>query len=239
MTDIEFFKDGKRIDGRTYDQLRPMEAKAGVLKNADGSGYFRFGNTIAIAGVYGPREVHPKHLENPKEAILRCTYSMASFSTTERKRPGPDRRSIEISKVTTEAIKPVLFLEEFPRTSIDVYIEIIQADASTRCAGINAASIALADAGIPMRDLVASASAGKVAGEIVLDIAGKEDTEGEVDLPVAYYPKKNLVTLLQMDGKVSFEEFEKIFDLAVNGAKKVYEVQKKALKDKYKEEVVE
>ncbi len=235
MSDIELFKDGKRIDGRTFDQLRPIEAKAGVLKNADGSGYFRFGNTVAIAGVFGPRQVHPKHLEDPKRAILRCTYNMASFSTTERKRPGPDRRSIEISKVTTEALRPVLFLEEFPRTAIDVYIEIIQADASTRCAGINAAAIALADAGIPMRDLVASASAGKVAGEIVLDIAGKEDTEGEVDMPIAYYPKKNLVTLLQMDGIVSYDEFKKIFHLALEGAKKVYEVQKKALKDKYKE----
>jgi len=237
MTETTFFKNGKRIDGRNFDELRPIEAKAGILNNADGSGYFRFGNTVAIAGVFGPRPVHPKHLEDPQKAMLRCTYNMASFSTTERKRPGPDRRSIEISKVTTEAIKPVLFLDEFPRTSIDVYIEIIQADASTRCAGINAAAIALADAGIPMRDLVSSASAGKVGGEIVLDIAGKEDTEGEVDLPIAYYPRKNLITLLQMDGIVSYEEFKKIVDLAVKGAKKVYEVQKKALKNKY--EVIE
>ena len=88
-----------------------------------------------------------------------------------------------------------------------------------------------------MRDLVSSASAGKAGGEIVLDIAGKEDTEGEVDLPIAYYPRKNLITLLQMDGIVSYEEFKKIVDLAVKGAKKVYEVQKKALKNKY--EVIE
>ncbi len=235
--EIVFFKDGKRLDGRTFDQLRPIEAKAGILNNADGSGYFRFGNTVAIAGVYGPRSVHPKHLEDPQKAVLRCTYNMASFSTTERKRPGPDRRSIEISKVTTEALKPALFLEEFPRTAIDVYIQIIQADASTRCAGINAAAIALADAGIPMRDLVSSASAGKAGGEIVLDIAGKEDTEGEVDLPIAYYPKKNLITLLQMDGIVSYDEFKKIVDLALKGAKEVYKVQKEALKKKY--EVIE
>jgi exosome complex component RRP41 len=95
---------------------------------------------------------------------------------------------------------PLLFLDEFPKTAIDVHIEVLQADASTRCVGINAAVLALADAGVPMRDLVSSCSAGKVGEHVVLDVAGKEDTEGELDLPVAYYPKKKHVTLLQMDG---------------------------------------
>ncbi|RLJ00938.1 MAG: exosome complex exonuclease Rrp41, partial [Candidatus Aenigmatarchaeota archaeon] len=50
---------GKRIDGRKLDEMRKIEAKAGILKNAEGSGYFRFGNTVAIAAVHGPREIHP------------------------------------------------------------------------------------------------------------------------------------------------------------------------------------
>ena len=223
-----------RIDGRKFDELRPMEAKVGVLKNAEGSASFRLGNTVAIAGVFGPRQVHPKHEEDAEKAILRTRYNMAAFATSERGRPGPSRRSQEISMVTRYALLPTLFLDEFPRTAIDVYIEVLQADASTRCVGINAAALALADAGVPMRDIVSSCSAGKVGGKTVLDVAGKEDTEGELDLPVAYYPKKNTITLLQMDGLAKKEEVKEIIRLAMSGCKKINEVQKKALRDKYK-----
>lgn len=229
----ELIKDGIRIDGRRLNEMRKMEAKVGVLKNANGSALFKMGNTKAIAGVYGPRTVHPRHEEQAETAILRTAYSMASFATTERGRPGPSRRSKEISLVTREAIAPVVFLEEFPKTAIDVHIEILEADASTRCAGINAASLALADAGIPMKDLVASCSAGKVANTVVLDVAGKEDTEGELDLPVAYYPKKKQITLLQMDGITIPDEAKEIISLAIKGCEEVYEVQKNALRKKY------
>src|SRR3989344_1646702 len=105
-------KNGTRFDGRKHDELRPMEAKVGVLKNADGSAMFRLGNTYAIAGVYGPREVHPKHDENAGKAILRVRYNMAAFSTKERSRPGPSRRSQEISMVTQQALSSVVFLED-------------------------------------------------------------------------------------------------------------------------------
>jgi len=224
-----------RIDGRKFDELREIEAKVGILKNANGSAYFRLGDSIAIAGVFGPRTVHPKHMEKAECAILRTEYRMSPFSTVTRTRPGPGRREREISLVTREALSSVLFLEEFPKTAIDVHIEVLQASASTRCVGINAASLALADAGIPMRDLIASCSAGIVNKEIVLDIAGKEDTEGEVDLPIAYYPRQKKVTLLQMDGIATKTEIKEIIKLAIKGALKIYEVQKEALRKKYEE----
>lgn len=231
--EIELIKNGKRLDSRKLDELRPIEAKVGVIKNADGSAMFRLGNTVAVAGVYGPRKVLPRHEEEPERAILRTDYSMAAFSTTTRSRPGPSRRSTEISKVIRQALEPVIFLEEFPKTAIDVHIEVLQADASTRCVGLNAAALALADAGIPMRDLICSCSAGKVAGTVVLDIAGEEDCEGELDMPVAYYPKRKAITLLQMDGMTDSKEFKEIIKLALKGCEKIYEAQKKALKDKY------
>jgi exosome complex component RRP41 len=70
----------KRLDGRKFDQPREMEAKAGIIKRADGSAYFRMGKTIAIAAVYGPRELYPAFLQNPETGILRCNYDMMSFS---------------------------------------------------------------------------------------------------------------------------------------------------------------
>ncbi|MGB9636700.1 MAG: exosome complex exonuclease Rrp41, partial [Thermoplasmata archaeon] len=131
-----------RIDGRKLDELRPIRIEAGVLKRADGSAYVEWGENKVLAAVYGPREAKPKHIQNPSRAIVQCRYNMAPFSVSERKRPGPDRRSVEISKITGEVFEHVLFLEMFPRASIDIFIEVLQANAGTRCAGITAASVA-------------------------------------------------------------------------------------------------
>ncbi|MCD6088972.1 exosome complex exonuclease Rrp41 [Candidatus Bathyarchaeota archaeon] len=225
--------NGIRTDGRKLDELRPIKLEAGVLSNADGSAYIEQGKNKILAAVYGPREVHPRHLALPDRALLRCRYHMAPFSVQERKSPAPSRREIELSKVIREALEPAIFLERFPRTAIDLFIEVLQADGGTRVAGITVASLALADAGIPMRDIVAACAAGKADGYILLDLNDLEDKEGEADVPVAYMPSLNRVGLLQMDGQLTPEEFEKAFNLAIEGCKKIYALQKQALKAKY------
>ncbi|WP_461863417.1 exosome complex exonuclease Rrp41 [Thermococcus sp.] len=226
-------ENGYRIDGRKKYELRKIHMEVGVLKNADGSAYVEWGKNKILAAVYGPREIHPKHLQRPDRAILRVRYNMAPFSVEERKKPGPDRRSVEISKVIRGALEPAVILQLFPRTAVDVFIEVLQADAGTRVAGIAAASLALADAGIPMKDLVAACAAGKIEGEIVLDLNKEEDNYGEADVPVAIMPLKNDITLLQMDGYLSKEEFNEAVKLAIKGAKAVYQKQREALRDKY------
>ncbi len=225
--------DGKRLDGRAPDELRELKIEAGALRRADGSAYVELGDNKVLAAVYGPREMHPRHLQQPDTAVLRCRYNMAPFSVEERKRPGPDRRSVEISKVTREAIEPVLFLELYPRSAIDVFIEILQADAGTRTAGITAAAVALADAGIPMRDLVSAVAVGKIDGTIVLDLTKYEDQWGTTDMPIAMVPRKKLITLLQMDGHFTAEEFKQALDLSFRGCEQIYGVQRQALRKKY------
>ncbi len=225
--------DGKRLDGRMPNELRPLKIEAGVLKRADGSAYVELGENKVLAAVYGPKEMHPRHDQQPDTAVLRCRYNMAPFSVEDRKRPGPDRRSVEISKVIREALEPVLFLKLYPRSVIDVFIEILQADAGTRTAGINAASVALADAGIPMRDLVSAVAVGKIEDTIVLDLTKEEDQLGTTDMPMAIVPRKQLVTLLQMDGHLTEDEFKRALDLGFQGCAQIYEVQRQALREKY------
>jgi|TARA_B100001971_G_C18118774_1_gene498265 exosome complex component RRP41 len=226
----------KRLDGRKFDELREMEAKVGVVKRADGSAMFRIGKTKAIAAVYGPRALHPTFMRNPKAGLLRCNYNMMSFSTGERVRPGPSRRSKEISLVTENSLNPVLDLKEFPNTVVDVFIEMTQADAGTRCAGITAAAMALADAGLIMKDLVSSISVGKVGKDIVVDLdKEEEDFEGgATDLPIAMTPRDGNITLLQMDGEISKDELVKAIELGKEACMKIFELQKKALKENYK-----
>jgi len=224
---------GLRIDGRRADELRPLRIEVGVLKNADGSSYIEMGKNKIVVAVYGPKEVHPKHQALPDRSVLRCRYHMAPFSTDVRKPPQPSRREIEISKVIREALEPALMLEEYPRTAIDIYLEVLQADGGSRCAGITASAVALADAGISMRDMVVACAVGKVSGQVVLDLNDTEDKEGEADMPVAIMPNLNQLTLLQLDGMLTPEEFENAFEMATNACRRIYEVQRKALMDKY------
>ena len=226
----------KRVDGRKKDELRPMEAKAGVIPNADGSAYFRIGKTTAYAAVYGPRELFPKFKQNPKKGLLRCTYGMMPFSGSgERIRPGHSRRAQEISMVMEQALLPVVDLSAFPNTVVDVYVDLPQTDAGTRCAAISAASIALADAGIPMKEMISSVAVGQVDGTVVADLCYDEESYDAIvsDIPVAMAHNGKEITLLQMDGEISKEDLLEALELAKTATEKVYELQKKVLKEKF------
>src|SRR3989442_2365392 len=226
-------ESGIRLDGRRFDELRPVRIEAGVLKKADGSAFIEWGNNKVLAAVYGPREAHPRHLQDPAKALVQCRYNMAPFSVTDRKRPGPDRRSVEISKVISEAFAHVVFVEQFPRTSVDIFIEVLQADAGTRCAGLTAASVALADAGIPMRDLVTSCASGKIGGVVALDLNKDEDNFGDADCPMAIVPRTGEIVLLPMDGHLTADEFDKAMELSIDATKEIYELQRDALRRRY------
>jgi exosome complex component RRP41 len=226
-------KKGIRVDGRKIDELRPVKMEVGILPNADGSAYLEQGRNKILVGVYGPKEAHPRHIAQQDRAVIQCRYHMAPFSVDERKSPAPSRRDVELSKVIREALEPAVFLEYYPRTSIQVYIEVLQADGGTRCAGITAAALALADAGIPMKDLVVACAAGKADGKIILDLMDTEDKVGAADVPVAYMPNLDAITLLQMDGNLSVDEFGTTVSMALEGCKKLYVIQKEALKSKY------
>ncbi len=236
--EIKLIENGVRLDGRRPDELRPIKIKVGILNRADGSCYLEMGENKVVAAVYGPREVHPRHMQKSTSAVVRYKYNMASFSVEERKRPGPDRRSIEVSKVSREALEPVIFQEYFPRSAIDIFVEVLQADAGTRTAGINAASIALADAGIPMRSLVSACAVGKINDTLVLDLNKMEDNYGQADMPVAMTPKGE-ITLLQMDGHLTRDEFREALEMAKKGCMAIYEMQKAALIEKYSPQVEE
>ncbi|MCL5007641.1 MAG: exosome complex exonuclease Rrp41 [Candidatus Marsarchaeota archaeon] len=231
----KLLEKGRRRDGRALDELRDIRIKAGVLNNADGSAYVEWGNNRILAAVYGPREVIPKHFSNPNGAIVKCRYSMAPFSSLEgHGRSGQNRRSIEISKVIKDVFENVIILGEFPDSEIDIFMEVLQGDGSTRAACINAASVALASAGIPMRDLVYSVSIGKIDGEIGIDMDMIEDNYSDADMPIAVSPRNNGLLLLQMDGDLSESELKKGFDMALEAGKRIHNIQREALSEMYK-----
>jgi exosome complex component RRP41 len=229
----------ERLDGRKNNELRPMEAKTGVIKNADGSASFRTGKTWALAGVYGPRELNPKFMQDPKKGILRCHYGMMPFSGCgDRIRPGRSRRAQEISMVMEKSLLPVVDLSEFPNSVVDIFVDLPQTDAGTRCAAITAAAMALADAGIPMKDLVSGVAVGTVDGTVVADLTYNEESyDAPVsDIPVAVMHNSGEFSLIQMDGHLSKENLAEALELAKEVAEQIYEVQKNALKERFQNE---
>jgi exosome complex component RRP41 len=231
---IDYKKDKKRIDGRKMEELRPISIKVGVIPNAEGSAYLEWGQNKIYAAVYGPREALPKHSADSLKAVIKVEYRMTSFSVPQRKRPGPNRRDQEISKVLGEALSRAVFVEQFPNTEIGVYVEVIDSNAGSRVACLTAASCALADAGIPMRDLVSATGIGKAFNELVVDLdKAEEDAPDAVDIPIAILPNSEEIVLLQLDGLLTMAEWEKVSKIGIDACKKVYEVQKEALKKNF------
>lgn len=230
--------DGKRIDGRGMKDLRPLRIEAGVLNDADGSAYVEWGKNKIICGVYGPRECIPKFEANSYKALVKCRYTMAPFASIEEHgRSGPNRRSIELSKVIGEVFKSLIIAEAYPRTEIDIYIEVLQSDGGTRTAAITAAAVALADAGIPMRDMTAGVAVGKIDGQMALDLAKDEDNFGESDMPIALSHRTKDILLLQMDGMLTKDQIMDALKMAEEACEKIHEIQADALIRRYEKEV--
>jgi len=230
--DIEMIdENGLRMDGRTATDVRPITIETGVVPVADGSCRMTWGTNDVIVAVYGPMEAHPRKIQRQDRAVLDVRYNMAPFSTTDRIRPGFNRSSREISKVTSDALESVVLLEMYPRSKIRVEIEVICAEAGTRCVGLTAASVALAHAGIPMSDLVVSVASGKINDIVVCDLNKEEDNYGEADLPMGILPNSGEIVFLQMDGDLSQEEFQTAWDYNVAAAYEVHKIMIKALKN--------
>ncbi|KAL6047993.1 Exosome complex component RRP41 [Balamuthia mandrillaris] len=244
--------EGLRLDGRKAEELRKIQCKLGIFSRADGSAYYQQGNTKVVASVFGPREVVRKGQALHDRAIVTCEYSMATFSSGERRRKAKgDRRATEISLVMRQTLEAAIMTSLFPRSQIDIFVQILQADGGTRCAAINAATLALIDAGIPMRDFVVSAAAGYINGTPILgsfsitstsssysqltlflkDLNYVEDSAGGPDLPVAILPKSGKVTMLQMDSKLPMDKFEEVLRLAVKGCHIIYQLLREHVKD--------
>ncbi|OIO25051.1 exosome complex exonuclease Rrp41 [Candidatus Micrarchaeota archaeon CG_4_10_14_0_2_um_filter_55_9] len=234
----ELIRNGKRANGREDDELRPIKITVGVLDKAQGSCLLEWGKNMVLAGVYGPREVFPKRDVDARKAILVARYVMAPFSGVEgHGRAGPNRRSREISKVAGHVFENVVLTEKFPKTMIEVQMEVLQSDGGTRIAAITAGVLALADAGIPMKDLPCGSGVGTIDEDnkrMVLDLDKYEDNLGKSDIPTILSPRTGEILLYQMDGYLTKEQLLEGLDKVQSKAvPRLREEMARALKEKY------
>ncbi|XP_006875569.1 PREDICTED: exosome complex component RRP41-like [Chrysochloris asiatica] len=137
-----------------------------ILKTGDDVLNIEQGNTKALAVVYGPHEIQSsRERALPHRALVNFQYSSATFSTRERKRrPHGDHRSCKMDLQLCQTFDAAILTQLHPYSQTDIYTQVLQADGGTYVACVNAATLAVMDAGIPMRDFVCACSAGFVDG---------------------------------------------------------------------------
>lgn len=121
---------GLRLDGRRPNELRRIRCKLGVFPEPDGSAYIEQGLTKVLASIYGPHQVRGGRSKAQHDAaVVNCQFSMAVFSTGERKRrPRGDRKATEMSIHLRQALKAAIKVELYAWSQIDVYVEVLHAD---------------------------------------------------------------------------------------------------------------
>ncbi len=200
---------GQRPDGRAYDELRPLQAQAGILPRVHGSGLFIRGETQALSTLTlgGPRDEQiVEGMEIRGKRRFMHHYNFPPYSTGEVKpMRGPGRREIGHGALAERALAPLIPpKEEFPYT-IRIVSEILSSNGSSSMASVCGATLALFDAGVPMKKPVAGIAMGLMMADekryrVLTDIQGPEDHYGDMDLKAA--GTADGVTALQMDVKI-------------------------------------
>jgi len=233
MAGVELLSDqGLRLDGRKANELRRIQCKMGVYGQADGSAYLEQGNTKVLAAVYGPHEMRGSR-QRPlfEKVVVNCQYSMAVFSTGERKRrPRGDKKSMEMSQHLKQTFEATIKTELYPRSQIDIFVEVLQADGGNYCACVNAATLALIDAGIPLKDYVSACTASLVADTPLVDVSSLEATTGGPELTVAAHPKSGQIVLLEMSHRFHLDHLSEVMDVALAGCKDIYTILDKVVR---------
>ncbi|KAL6053254.1 Exosome complex component MTR3 [Balamuthia mandrillaris] len=221
-------KKNIRTDGRTPDQFRPIFLKTGVITQASGSAYIELNNTKVIVGVYGPRQT-PKTTYS-EQGKLNCDFKYTTFAFEgEKRKYMPDKEEKEFSMLMQQALEVSLILDTFPKAEVDVFALVLQADGSALSAAITAASLALADAGIEMYDLVPACSIASVGSVIVLDPSGVEEKHQRSSLTLAYMPSQEQVTQMLQKGELSTSQTLEALELCIDGCTKIYSMMKQNL----------
>ena len=201
--------DKKRVDGRRMDEIRPLAAEVGLIPRVHGSGLFTRGQTqvltIATLGTLSDAQ-KLEGLDDESEKRYMHHYNMPGYSTGEAKaQRSPGRREIGHGALAERSLVPVLpSAEEFPY-AIRLVSEVVSSNGSTSQGSVCGSTLALMDAGVPIKAPVAGISCGLITAEdgswdTMIDIQGLEDFYGDMDFKVA--GTKKGITSIQMDLKV-------------------------------------
>lgn len=219
--------DWVRPDGRGLLHCRPAFMKTGAVNSASGSAYAEFGNTKVIVSVFGPRE-SKKAMMYSDVGRLNCNVSYTSFATPIRGQ-GSDNK--ELSSMLHKALEGAIILDSFPKTTVDVFALVLESGGGDLPVVISCASLALADAGIMLYDLVTSASVSCLGKNLVIDPIIEEESYQDGGLMITCMTSRNEVTQLTVTGEWSTPKINEAMGLCLDACSKLGTIMRSCLKD--------
>ncbi|KAM9375485.1 exosome complex component MTR3 [Pholidichthys leucotaenia] len=232
------FTHGRRADGRLRDQVevRPVFVRCGLVSQAKGSAYMEAGNTKVMSCVYGPRETERKDETDMKCGRLTTDMRFAPFSCVERGSWIQGSQDKDFSLMLHESLQPAVCLHKYPRSQIEVNVMILENSGSVLAHAVTCASLALADAGIEMYDLVLGCSIRQDGTSYMVDPSYEEEHNcssvsggNQGRLTVSFLPSLNQISGLQSDGEMTEENLTAGVRTCIEGCYKLYPVVQQAL----------
>ncbi|KAH7121078.1 exosome complex exonuclease RRP41 [Dendryphion nanum] len=223
-----------RLDGRRWNELRRIHAQISTQAAADGSSYLEMGNTKVLCTVTGPAEGRLVGQRGGKdnEAKVEVEIGFAGFSGVDRRRRGrADKRTSEMQHTLAAAFSGILLTHLYPHSTITLHLHILSQDGSLLAACINASTLALIDAGVPMADyLVASTAASTSSSnsdddiaDPLLDLNSLEEQELPF-LTVGTLGKTGKVSILVCETRVRMERVEGMLAVGIEGCNRMREI---------------
>eukprot|EP01064_Diplonema_japonicum_P008022 TRINITY_DN15582_c0_g1_i2.p2 TRINITY_DN15582_c0_g1~~TRINITY_DN15582_c0_g1_i2.p2 ORF type:complete len:248 (+),score=61.16 TRINITY_DN15582_c0_g1_i2:47-790(+) len=211
---------GLRLDGRKPGDPRELEIELGCFKDgADGSAAVVAGGTKVVAAVYGPREVVGVR-EDLCSVSVQCQY--AAFSSASGHRRVDDRQANEVADTVKSVLEDIIIRSQFPSSAIDVFLNVLADDGSVLTTLLNAASVALVAAGIPVLDLLTSCSASFIQSNVLADITHEESRAAAPSLNIAILPSTGDVAMLTFDNQIEPTDLQMLIAEATKGCQKIH-----------------
>jgi exosome complex component RRP41 len=235
-----------RNDGRKPEEIRRLRVQMGCLgeetTSVAGSALLEMGLTMALASVRGPMECARRSDELSDRAMLEVTVQAAPFGHgTDRRvtNPTTDRRLVEASHWLQKAMEASILLHLHPKSRIQIHVLILSDDGGRLCAAINAATLAVMDAGIPMKDFCVACAAGLSLNDdtTLVDLNRREESSNAgqpaVVLPCAMLPQRGTLVLAQCEARLpSTETLHRVQAAAMEGCRAVFEILQAAVRER-------
>lgn len=243
-----------RNNGRQNNELRQVKITRNYLKYPEGSVLIEVGNTKVICTAMLEEKV-PPFLKGTGKGWISAEYSMIPGSTITRKRRDINRgkidgRTQEIQRLIGRSLRSVVDLDLLEERTLWIDCDVIQADGGTRTASITGAFIAMADAfhtlklndiinEMPVKSFVSAVSVGVINGERVIDLCYEEDSSAEVDMNIVMTDKGEFIEVQGTGEKApfSYKDLMQLIDLASQGCKELYKIQRNILGREISEEI--
>ncbi|XP_046386853.1 exosome complex component MTR3-like [Ischnura elegans] len=229
----------QRNDGRKNDQLREIFLKTAVISQAKGSAYLEMNKTKVICSVFDPREI-PRKSEFSVNGELYCEFKYAPFSGLRRRGHQQDADEKQMSVHLKRALEPAVCRHEFPNLQVDVYVLVLENDGSALAAAITCAGLALADASVPMFDLVVGVSMG-ITSDGIKFIDPTLDEEAACCIPpengersfgkvtAGFLPSLGQMSQIVQDGSLDIDKYSEMIKELSELSREAYKLSQECL----------